>query len=74
MLQVFEQERLKEHEVPAAFREEPSGDQVPNGSRDSFGKLRFNVGGRFRKPVAELRGVYGVKDVSNRAGPTRAPL
>ena len=72
MLQVFEQERFKELEVLAAFQEDPAGDQVPNGSRDRFGKLRVNKGGRPKKHVLAKRGVEGISDCSNRADPTKA--
>ena len=41
---------------------------VPNGSRDRFGKLRENEGGRSRKDAADKVGVPG-SDRSNRKRP-----
>ena len=67
----FEEEARSQIVLMERFVDTSSG--VPNGSRNRFGNVRANVGGRPRKlPVCRV-GVEGPTDMSNRADPRRAP-
>lgn len=67
MLEVVEQQVA--HEMSALSYFEKVESDVPNGSRDIYGKLRANVGGRPRKAVQDKAGVDGLTAKSNRPEP-----
>jgi len=69
MLQVVEQQVADE---ALSYFEKVKSD-VPNGSRDIYGKLRANVGGRPRKAVQDKAGVDGLTAKSNRPEPGAKP-
>ena len=70
---------LKRKEPPeeqqiVAANDEEVGTVIKNGSKDKWGKLRANVGGRPSKHSICLRGVQGPGAKSNRLQPGEKPL